>query len=84
MKVIYEFNLEADKDDHSELEIFQRARSFYLAISDLHDISRTLNKGWDYYAEEQPENDKYRLINVDKLLDDLNDIIYESGYHNID
>ena len=76
-----EGNVKHYNNDFYDLIVFQRANAMYMSLTELYNIRRKLYKGWDYYAETQPEGEedsKYSLINVDKLLDDIWEIIIDS------
>jgi len=81
MKVRYEFNpSDESKDDRNDLKIFQNSMEMYIALSDLTNIIRNLNKGYVYYDTEneiEPE-DVFSRIHIDKLIDDLNEVICDS------
>ena len=61
-KIIYEFD---SVEDDGSIQIHQNATIMYMALCDLRDLARSIYKGWEEYDE-------------DKVLDRLNDIIYES------
>ena len=88
MKVFYKFDLDnEDSDDLNKLKLFQNASNMYLALSELDDIKRKLYKGYAYYDPKEEmnedEDNKYQRIDVNTLLDDLCEILSESGYYEI-
>ena len=85
MKVIYEFEPDPEKNmDQYKLELMQFAEDMYSSLSDIDNLVRNLRKGYVYYppeSEEELKDDKYALIDIDKLIDDLSDILSESKYY---
>ena len=86
MKVIFEFDPSDDsKDDRNDLKIFQNSMEMYIALGDLTNIIRNLNKGYVYYDTENESEgeDPFSRIHVDKLIDDLNEVICDSKISDI-
>jgi len=83
MKVIYEFNpLDDEFNDRYELAMVQNASKMHVALNDIDNICKNLRKGYVYFPpeEEKETDDKFEKINLDKLLDDLGDCLFDSGY----
>jgi len=81
-----EGNVKHYNNDFYDFVIYQRANDLYMAMTELDNVRRNLNKGYVYYAEKQPqqeENSPYSLINVDKLVDDISEILSDSRVHEI-
>ena len=56
------------------------------ALGALDDIRRMLYKGYTYYKDIEKDDivdEKYSLINVDRLIDDIQYAISESNYYEI-
>ena len=87
MKVIYElepYNIE--NNDSFELKLIQNAEKMHSALGALDDIRRMLYKGYTYYKDIEKDDivdEKYSLINVDRLIDDIQYAISESNYYEI-
>lgn len=87
MIVKYEFNLnDKENDDEYELNLVQIAKPMFNSLEDLDDLRRNLNKGYRYFPaeEDKADNDKYEKINLNKLLDDLSEILTESKIFDIE
>lgn len=84
-------NIEFDLDnfegnDRADFKLFSIMSDMYSSLHDLDDLRRTLYKGYEYYPPEgeQLEIDgDYQLINVDKLIDRIIEIISDSKINEV-
>lgn len=85
MKIIYELEPDPEKNnDEYELKLIQNAHAMLSALNDLDDLKRHLYKGYIYYPKEnetEQDIDKYERIDINKLIDDLSEILIDSKYH---
>jgi len=72
MKVIYEYDIDMDdRSDVNALKMVQIGNDMYLALHDIQDYIRQVNKGWN-------DDDK------EKILDTILDFIAESKIYDIE
>jgi hypothetical protein len=53
MKVIYEFNINDEENDNSDLKFFQIARDMYLSLYDIREYMFNLRKNWNDFSKEE-------------------------------